>query len=691
MSKKTTEEHPPVLVRGVVTLLSEGLVSRSGIPSSFCIEDDTGGLWVSVGKSMSEGVYQQDVAVLSTLFVGAEVEIESLVGEGSFAPVSLPKEITILGSRTLSPPIKSNVERFVRGGEYLKRVIVQGVVQDVTMEPNYGWLLKVETGLGHFLTRLPISESYKPEILLDAEIQVTGMAAASRNWRGEFVCPRIIISREEDVRITKKAPQDPFATPYIELNALDGYSPQGRPLHRVRVQGIVTYKNDRNRLFIQEDDCAVRVDVVTPDKLELGDRVEVAGFIDKSDHVAGLGGAIVRVLAKGYSCKPQVTDFAGVQDEFDRLLRGERTRLKGYDGLLTTISGKVLSHQFSVAGGAASRIELACTDSVSTVYIQQGMETLLPGSTIEATGIAQYQFANELQTANYTRPTRLDLLATDGTSIHVYERPSWWTLQRLGFALAGVVFVSIAITTWAASLRFALLAKTTQLANEMAKRRDASIEFQAALKERTRLAANLHDTVLQTVTGVAYQLQACQSSLEGNAVNAEHLETAKRMIQRGQADLRSSVWALRALPLQDESFGKSVQKIADQWRLNKSLNIKVHCGEDLPQLADYVAGNLLLIIQESINNAIKHAEATQIDVLAKCSSDGKSVTVSIEDNGKGFEVGQQPSQDEGHFGIQGMRERTERLSGKIHFESKLDSGTKITLTVPLHDFDNSLI
>ena len=90
-----------------------------------------------------------------------------------------------------------------------------------------------------------------------------------------------------------------------------------------------------------------------------------------------------------------------------------------------------------------------------------------------------------------------------------------------------------------------------KLAQEIRGRRDAAIEFEAALQERSRLAANLHDTVLQTVTGLGLQIRACGLKAEqlDTPSLVEPLNMAWKIAQRSQEDLRNAVWALNALPV----------------------------------------------------------------------------------------------------------------------------------------------
>jgi signal transduction histidine kinase len=279
----------------------------------------------------------------------------------------------------------------------------------------------------------------------------------------------------------------------------------------------------------------------------------------------------------------------------------------------------------------------------------------------------------------------------DAGDVVVLHAPSWWTPERTYAALLGVLALAVAALSWAAALRRTVAKQTRQLAAEMRGKRDAAVGFQAALRERSRLAANLHDTVLQTMTGIAYQIEACESeSLPAEQRAANHLETARRMVQRGQEDLRNSVWALRALPMKEATFPDAVQRVARQIAAGNPAEIRVETEGELPALADFIAGNLLLIVQEAVHNAIKHAMPEYVRVVLSSMADGKRLALRVEDDGSGFETGRQPGAGEGHFGLVGMRERAESLGGTIDLQSEPGKGTRLRVEVPIRSFDHDL-
>ena len=206
-----------IRIRGTVSVVSGMVGSKVTNPSdkSFSVEDESAGIWVRVKQAVAEGILE-DTSVLEKLQAGMAVEIEGSLHPGGFAPVILPRSIKVLGSGKLMPAMRPDLKDFFRGAYIMRRVTVGGVVQNVT-DDSPGWLVRIETGAGHFLTRLPKSDEFTPKKLMDAEIQVTGVAGAARNWRSQFICPRVMIAEAQDVEIVRDPVEDPFPVSYTHL------------------------------------------------------------------------------------------------------------------------------------------------------------------------------------------------------------------------------------------------------------------------------------------------------------------------------------------------------------------------------------------------------------------------------------------------------------------------------------------
>jgi signal transduction histidine kinase len=279
----------------------------------------------------------------------------------------------------------------------------------------------------------------------------------------------------------------------------------------------------------------------------------------------------------------------------------------------------------------------------------------------------------------------LELILRSPADLQVLRRPSWWTPRRLAIALGGLAAGLAAAVGWVVLLRREVARQAEKLAAERQTRRDAAVEYQATLRERSRLAANLHDTVLQTVTGIGYQLNVCSGALEQPQGNVEEkISVAEKMVGHAVQQLRGTVWALRTAAPSNRPLAEALAELAQQVQGGHEATIVVHSTGSAPQaVADFLAGNLLLIAQEAMLNALRHGAAGRIDVDLAFHADPNRVELVVGDDGKGFEIGSQPGPRQGHFGLEGMRERAERLGGSLAVESSLGAGTTVRVVVPL--------
>jgi signal transduction histidine kinase len=695
-----TQPRTVVRVRGAVSAVGDGIISEAqNRPArrGFCVEDDSGGIWIAIKFAILEELLPDDRDLFAQIESGVEVEVVGqLAMEAGLRPVILPTQIRVLGPGVLEPPKQAELQSFLSGGDEMRRVMVSGVVQEVTDEARRQdrWVLRIETGIGHFFVRVLKGDRYSPEKLLDARLLVTGLVASSRNWRSEFVSPRVIVGRHEDIRILEPAPVDAFAVESVPLAGLNGYTLTGRPVHRRRVEGTVTYNDGQSLIYLQDDDVGVRVHTSQPSDARVGDRVEVAGFVDASQYLAGLRGAVVRRLEGESAGEPLPVLIASedVAEYRQRVVLGPRLSFPSMscEGRLTELTGRVL-HFRPATARSPNLLEIGWGDSITTALVAGELPPIPPESMVRVTGIARVSSEAARESVKTARPARVDLLLRSAGDLEVLSRPGWWTPRRILVALAVASGIALGAVAWALVLRRTLRWRTEQLASEVRNRRDAAIDFQAAMRERIRLAVDLHDTVLQTMAGVAFQIDACRSGREADEEQqASHLETAGRMLRNGQEDLRNVVWALRCLPLQDGTLLDSVRAIAGRVKQRHGIEMTVAGRGQLPPLADFVAGNLLLVIQEASHNAVKHAQADRIEVSIGMNFSADRLMVSVRDDGIGFDVKARPRGRDGHFGIEGMRQRIHRIGGVLQIESGPTAGTEIRAEIPVRVFDTAI-
>ena len=213
----------------------------------------------------------------------------------------------------------------------------------------------------------------------------------------------------------------------------------------------------------------------------------------------------------------------------------------------------------------------------------------------------------------------------------------------------------------------------------LARSRAQGIEqrFAAVLRERNRMARELHDTLLQGFTGITMQLRAASKSdpSKVNTVLSAMADEAGRWL----SETRHAVWDMRAATGGDELRLGLEQAVATA---RKQTDAEVVLAYDVATTPNATTtGALLRLAQEALSNAGRHAYARRIAVSVR--SAGDRVSLSVHDDGIGFVSSPELSALGGHWGLLGMRERVELLRGELRVESAPGKGTHIIAELPL--------
>jgi PAS domain S-box-containing protein len=201
----------------------------------------------------------------------------------------------------------------------------------------------------------------------------------------------------------------------------------------------------------------------------------------------------------------------------------------------------------------------------------------------------------------------------------------------------------------------------------------------AILKERTRMARDIHDTLAQGFTGVVIQMEAAEEALlDQDAENAmEHVRRARELARESLGEARRSVHALRPQALEKATFADALKAIIKNTAAGTSLRTDFRIKGEPCQLPPAVEENLLHIGQEALTNVLKHAHATRFQ--AHLIFDSDAVRLELSDNGDGFVV---DGVNGGGFGLIGMKERAEQIGATVEVSSKPGAGTRIVAVSP---------
>ncbi|HEY0258030.1 MAG TPA: PAS domain-containing protein [Candidatus Methylacidiphilales bacterium] len=204
----------------------------------------------------------------------------------------------------------------------------------------------------------------------------------------------------------------------------------------------------------------------------------------------------------------------------------------------------------------------------------------------------------------------------------------------------------------------------------------------AVIAERNRLARDIHDTLAQGFTGVIAQLQAAKGATDLADASA-HIERAENLARSSLGEARRSVRALRPRSLQETTLCTALENMLKTVGHDSGLKAEfVFEGEQRPIPADWEEG-LLRVVQESLTNAIKHAQAGKF--RATLSFEAQWIRLKLEDDGRGFN----PAEEHEGFGLIGMKERVGQMGGQFVIHTQPGHGTETIITLPCPAPSNS--
>lgn len=202
-------------------------------------------------------------------------------------------------------------------------------------------------------------------------------------------------------------------------------------------------------------------------------------------------------------------------------------------------------------------------------------------------------------------------------------------------------------------------------------------------EERRRISRDLHDGVIQNLSGMIFSLSFLEKALGQSDQGAiDEIAQLVQIVEGTIADIRQVIYDLRPTILDTLGLVPTLEKHLERFGANNSIEISYN-----PQLSsrlpETVETGLFRLAQEALNNIKKHAEAKKVTLDLKRIK--KQAIMTIKDNGRGFDplkANDRASQDSG-FGLSGMRERVQSLGGNVEITSKPGSGTEVTVTVPM--------
>jgi two-component system nitrate/nitrite sensor histidine kinase NarX len=270
--------------------------------------------------------------------------------------------------------------------------------------------------------------------------------------------------------------------------------------------------------------------------------------------------------------------------------------------------------------------------------------------------------------------------------LHTWEaRISWMAvpLRTAGepFGELCVSRTSGPFTAWERELLTAL-ADLASIAVSTSRMRDTEEQW-VILRERDRIAREMHDSMAQVLGVINMRLRLMQSQLEqgdSRRISAEVAELAE-LASESYRDVREAILGLRESIATEEGLLGTLREYLQKYSRQSGIEATLaYDGDTFPPLPPASEVQVLRVIQEALTNVRKHAGASRAVVRIEA-RDGATV-ISIEDDGSGFDPTRIQDVLEGGFGLQAMRERVEQISGTLEIHSEPGTGTRVVVRLP---------
>jgi len=205
--------------------------------------------------------------------------------------------------------------------------------------------------------------------------------------------------------------------------------------------------------------------------------------------------------------------------------------------------------------------------------------------------------------------------------------------------------------------------------------------IKAQEEERRRVAREIHDGPAQTLANIVLRLEIAEKLLEldPSRVKAE-LKDLKNLVRANLQDIRRIIFDLRPMALDDLGIVPAISKYLDNFQETYGISCELRIEGREKRLLPAMEVALFRLVQEGMTNVAKHAYTAKVDIYLIYKEDW--TIARIRDYGRGFEVKSAMNDPGEHFGLVGMRERVEMLSGHFSIQSVIGKGTSIELSIP---------
>jgi signal transduction histidine kinase len=669
-----------LLTAGIACALGSAMAEDrppiTNIPSIRSLSGEEGASFLPVKLDATVTFYHPDWGVLfvhdgqSGICVGLSVEhrparpfqpgirlhIEGVAGPGEFLPVVLPDRLEENDTSSAIPTYQPvTAEQFLEPGLDGLPVEVQATVKG-TWFGDQSLVVELEINGMDIKAVLPQQQAQQqlPWQLVERRVRVRGIAGTHFNDQRQM-SGRLLFVQDLASFIPDEEAQSVAEVPLLPVTGLlRVHSPLRQ---RVRVQGVVTHIVTGRGLYLRGEDGSMFVQTAQPIAVAIGDRVEADGYPAVTAFRPSLSAINVAVVGKTepplpYPFIAAQTRHSREQCELVRLDANllEMTRHRDGTSLLCAVDGETFE---------------------ALLAEPTQLPPLEPGMKLGLTGICEFASTRPLVIPR--NATGFSIQLRDSTDVQVLASPPWWNSRRVLWVLGIVGAAAALIGSWAVVLQIMVQRQSSVIRLQT--------QHQAAMEERQRIARDLHDTLEQELVGVTMLLDTTAKKMHGGQPQAgETLNLARRLLRRVRQDSRSTIRELRSVTLEKRGLASAMEELLRPLATVSGATFSVQVQGTPIRLTGMVETHLLRLAQEAVANAAQHAGGTSIQI--RLCFEPSQVTLEVADDGRGFDK-QTAGAPEGHFGLSGMKERTDKMNGSLRILSEPGRGTTIHVTVPL--------
>ncbi len=622
----------------------EGVITDDVPAPDFFVQDKSAGIYVEGDR---QHAFQHHIYDF--------VELTGVTGPGRFAPVV--KEISYRVLRTGAPLPTTRIYEFAElanGGMDSQWIQIRGIIRSASIDritwPETTIALTVDSGGGQLKARIPLSKSGNLAPWIGREALFSGVCGSLFNQERQFIGVLLYVPAIEFVSIETSAE----AVPIPELLR---FSPQQKD-SRVRVSGVVSYQDPGRFFCIQAGNRGLRVMTQDSTALSVGDQVDVLGWPTLGESAPVLTSSAIQMIRRGPPPEPVRFDF--------------RSDWQHYDGALVTVEADLLD---SALKNGERMLRLRQDNTVFTALLKSAFFPVsqrslpLAGSRLRLTGVCLVRNGGLWRV-----PQSFEILLRSPRDLKVLSAPALWNPRSAGLVLGAMVGVLLIVVIWTLVVQQKFKAQVRTLREKL--------QRGAVLEERNRIARELHDTLEQDLAGITLHLDLAADCFTQAPEQARHaLDTARRMSRRSMVEARRSVWDLRSHLLEEGNLASALAHAVEPLSSSDRVKVEVQVKGKLRRLEPAVEMNVLRIGQEAITNAMKHASANHIQVVLTYGIN--RLTLSIADDGCGFDEQRAAGLNGGHFGLLDMRERAHLLGSKLRIRSAPGRGTSVEVEIPI--------